>query len=49
MQVASNRAAGSAGDPEVGAASVKDDFELLGRRADSNGAEVYPELASVEE
>ena len=40
VKIAGNRAAGGAWNPEVGAASVEDDLEFLGRRAESNGAEV---------
>jgi len=40
MKVACDRATLGAWDPEVRAASVKDDFELLGRGSKGNGAEI---------
>ena len=40
VEVASNRATVRRGDPQVGAASVEDDLELLGRVADGNLGEV---------
>jgi len=40
VKVASDGTASRAGDPKVGAASVKDDLELLGWRAQGDSAEV---------
>ena len=33
--------------PEVGAASVEDNLELLGRCTNCNGAEIYMKLAAI--
>lgn len=40
MQVASDRATLCAWNPKIGAAGIKDDFELLRWRSNSNRAEV---------
>jgi len=40
MEVTRNRTAGRAGDPEVGAAGIENDLEILGWCTKSNGAEV---------
>jgi hypothetical protein len=41
MKIAGNGAARRAGNPKVGAARVEDNLELLGRRTESNGAEIW--------
>lgn len=43
VEVASNGTTVRRGDPQVGAASVEDDLELLGRVADGNLGEVWIE------
>lgn len=40
VEIASDGTAVRRGDPQVGAASVEDDLELLGRVADGNLGEV---------
>lgn len=46
MQVAGDRATLRTGNPEIGAAGIKDDLELLGRRSEGNRAEVYSSSVS---